>query len=68
MDELLKSLTGAFAGVGSLTTNLTNVSFTGGSGTRVVVSAPSMSDGGGSWSGVTCNGTGLSKELGSDFI
>lgn len=56
----------SFAGTGDLHTEFSNVSFTGGSGTRVVVSAPTMTNAGGLWSNVTCNGTPILKLAGQD--
>ena len=53
-------------GTGTLTTNFTNFTCTGASGTRTVVSATSMSDGGGTWSGVTVNGSAVTKAAGQE--
>lgn len=51
----------SFAGTGTLTTQIQSSQFLGGTGTRVIVSAPAMTDGGGTWSDVTVNGVAVTK-------
>lgn len=51
-------------GTGTLTSIMDAPVFTGGAGTRTVVSAPNMTDGGGTWSGVTVNGSAVTKAAG----